>query len=247
MPKDLLAMARAELSNYPTVSHRSTRVVGIRPVPDGFEFNCADGTSGTAPKVLLASGLVDKLPELHGIESLYGISVHHCLYCDGFEYSDKPVAAYGRGEQVVGLAIMMKHWIADVVACSDGADVSRNSAKHLAERGIPLRQEPITALVGTDGRLAEIKFEQGPPLARDAMFFATGSHQVSDLSKQLGCQRDEKGGVITDPDTEEASVAGVYVAGDVSRDVLMVSIAVAEGAKAAVAINKAFLRRDGFL
>jgi thioredoxin reductase len=41
-------------------------------------------------------------------------------------------------------------------------------------------------------------------------------------------------------------VPGVYVAGDVSRDVLLVSIAVAEGAKAAVAINKAFLRRDGF-
>lgn len=39
---------------------------------------------------------------------------------------------------------------------------------------------------------------------------------------------------------------GVYVAGDVSRDVLPVSIAVAEGAKAAVAINKALLRRDWF-
>ena len=30
-----------------------------------------------------------------------------------------------------------------------------------------------------------------------------------------------------------------------SRDVLLVAVAVAEGAKAAVAINKAFLRRDG--
>jgi hypothetical protein len=35
-----------------------------------------------------------------------------------------------------------------------------------------------------------------------------------------------------------------HVAGDVSRDVLLASIAIAEGAKAAVAINKAFLRRD---
>lgn len=52
--------------------------------------------------------------------------------------------------------------------------------------------------------------------------------------------------MITDPDTEESSVPGVYVAGDVSRDVLMVSIAIAEGAKAAVAINKAFLRQGGF-
>ena len=42
-------------------------------------------------------GLVDELPELAGIEPLYGVSVHHCLYCDGFEYAGKPVAAYGRG------------------------------------------------------------------------------------------------------------------------------------------------------
>jgi hypothetical protein len=31
-----------------------------------------------------------------------------------------------------------------------------------------------------------------------------------------------------------------------SRDVLLVAVAIAEGAEAAVAINKAFLRRDGF-
>ncbi|MCP1999861.1 hypothetical protein J2S34_002309 [Nitrobacter winogradskyi] len=36
------------------------------------------------------------------------------------------------------------------------------------------------------------------------------------------------------------------IAGDVSRDVLLVAAAIAEGARAAVAINKAFLRRDGF-
>jgi hypothetical protein len=38
----------------------------------------------------------------------------------------------------------------------------------------------------------------------------------------------------------------VYVAGDGSRDVLLVAVAIGEGAQAAVAINKAFLRRDGF-
>ena len=64
--------------------------------------------------------------------------------------------------------------------------------------------------------------------------------------ERLGCKRDEKGGVVTDPVTGETSVPGVYVAGDVSRDVLLVAIAIAEGAEAAVAINKAFLRRDGF-
>jgi thioredoxin reductase len=245
-PSALLQIAREELQRYPTVSHCSTRVTDIQTVRDRFEYSCADGTSATASKILLASGIVDELPELVGIEMLYGISVHHCLYCDGFEYLGKRAAAYGKGDKGAELALMMKHWIADVVACSDGSEVSRDAAHKLGERGIPLRQEPITALEGIDGRLGEIKFEQGPALTREVLFFATGCHQASDLSKQLGCERDEKGGVVTDPHTEETSVPGVYVAGDVSRDVLMISLAVAEGAKTAVAINKSFLRRDGF-
>lgn len=51
---------------------------------------------------------------------------------------------------------------------------------------------------------------------------------------------------MIDPKTEESSVPGIYVAGDVSRDVLLVAVAIGEGAQAAVAINKAFLSRDGF-
>ena len=141
---------------------------------------------------------------------------------------------------------MMKHWIKDIVACSDGTEVSAKAARKLEEHNIPLRSEPIQSLEGTNWELTKIKFKSGPDLPRAGLFFSTGCHQASDLSRRLGCQRDAKGGVVTDPDTEETSVSGVYVAGDVSRDVLLVAVAIAEGAQAAVAINKALLRRDGF-
>jgi thioredoxin reductase len=195
--------------------------------------------------VLLATGLSDELPELAGIELLYGASVHHCLYCDGFEYAGKPVAAFGEADKGAELAIMMKHWMADVVACSNGSEVSAGAKQQLKQHGIPLRLERIHCLEGAKGELAKIVFTSGPDLARSGLFFSTGCHQASDLSKRLGCKRDAKGGVVKDSATEETSVPGVYVAGDVSRDVLLVAVAIAEGAQAAVAINKAFLRRDG--
>jgi thioredoxin reductase len=172
--------------------------------------------------------------------------VHHCLYCDGFEYAGKPVAAYGKGDKGAELAIMMKHWMPDVVACSDGTEVSAKTISKLEKYKIPLRSEPIRSLEGADGELARIVFESGPELPRSGLFFSTGCHQASDLSKILGCKRNDKGGVVIDPATEETSVSGVYVAGDVSRDVLLVAVAIAEGAQAAVAINKAFPLRDGF-
>jgi thioredoxin reductase len=245
-PSDFLDEALEELSRYKSVSVRGTRVTDISPAGEEFEFVCADGTTGTASKVLLATGLVDELPELAGIESLYGVSVHHCLYCDGFEYAGKPVAAYGKGDKGAELAVMMKHWMSDVVACSDGTEVSAEAVRKLEEYNIPLRSEPIRCLEGADGELTKIVFESGPDLRRAGLFFSTGCHQGSDLSKILGCKRNDKGGVVIDPDTEESSVPGVYVAGDVSRDVLLVAVAIGEGAKAAVTINKAFLRRDGF-
>ena len=245
-PSAFLEEARQELTGYKSVSCRRTRVTDLGPTEDGFAFVCADGTGGIASKVLLATGIVDELPEIVGIEPLYGISVHHCLYCDGFEYAGKPVAALGKGDKGADLAVMMKHWIADVVACSDGSEVSASAARKLKQHGIPLRSEHVAALEGANGVLTKIKFKSGSDLDRAGLFFSTGCRQASDLSQRLGCTRDVKGGVITDSETEKTSVPGVYVAGDVSRDVLLVSIAIAEGAKAAVAINKAFLRRDGF-
>jgi thioredoxin reductase len=245
-PTAFLEEAGQELTRYKSVSFRGTRVTDIRPAEDGFAFDCADGTGGVASKVLLATGIVDELPGIAGVKPLYGISVHHCLYCDGFEYIGKPAAALGKGDKGADLAVMMKHWIADVVACSDGTEVSADAARKLMQHGIPMRSEPVVALEGVNGVLTKIKFKSGPDLERAGLFFSTGCHQASGLSQRLGCKRDEKGGVVTDPATEETSVPGVYVAGDVSRDVLLVSIAIAEGAKAAVAINKAFLRRDGF-
>jgi thioredoxin reductase len=245
-PSAFLEEGRQELLRYTSVSLRGTRVTDIMPFGNEFEFTCADGTTGSASKVLLATGLVDELPELPGIEPLYGVSVHHCLYCDGFEYTGKAVAAYGKADQGAELAVMMQHWMPDVVACSDGTAVSPQAIRKLEERNIPLRGEPIKSLEGIDGQLTNIVFESGEELPRAGLFFSTGCHQASTLSERLGCKRGEKGGVAIDPSTEETSVPGVYVAGDVSRDVLLVAVAAAEGALAAVAINKALLRRDGF-
>ena len=183
-PSDFLDEALEELSRYKSVSVRGTGVTDIIPAGDNFEFICGDGTTGTASKILLATGLVDELPELTGIEALYGVSVHHCLYCDGFEYAGRPVAAYGKGDKGVDLAIMMKHWMQDVVACSDGTEVSPPAAQKLQAHNIPLRSEPIKSLEGANGELTKIVFQSGPDLPRAGLFFSTGCHQASELSKK---------------------------------------------------------------
>jgi thioredoxin reductase len=246
-PVELLAKGRQELDAFGHVALREDKVVSIAPEQAQFTVTCASGFTAAARKVLLTTGLQDEVPRIDGIESLYGHTVHHCPYCDGYESSDKTIAIYGKGEKGAGLALMMKQWSFDVVLCTDGEpDISSEMRSRLEKHGIEIYGEKIVKLEGdSDGHLQRICFKDSIALDRAAMFFTTSCAQRSDLSQMLGCRRDEKGGIITDPETEESSVPGVYVAGDASRDVLLVAVAIAEGAKAAVAINRALLKDDG--
>jgi thioredoxin reductase len=244
-PRAFAQRSRLQLDHYETVHQQATTIDRISREAGGFTFACSNGTRGSAQKVLLATGLTDELPSIPGIEQFYGTSVHHCLYCDGYEYAGKTVVALGKGDRGVDLAIMMKHWIRDVVYCADDHPLDDVSAHKLAQFDIRVRIESIRGLVGTKGRLERLCFRDGADLACTAIFFSTGCSQTSNLAEQLGCERDAKGGLLAMPLTEETTQTGVYAAGDVSRDVLLVSIAIAEGAKAAVAINKAFLREEG--
>jgi len=245
-PSELLEIGAKELEKYATVAHTHAEVSAIMPSNGGFRFTCTGTAPGSARKVLLATGLVDEVPNLAGIGALYGRSVHHCPYCDGFEHSDQLIAVYGAGDKGAGLALMMTQWSSEMILCTGGeGTVTKAMTQRLSERGIKLFPDPIAELEGDGGRLKRIRFQNGEAVERTAMFFTTGCHQKSNLSKLLGCTRDEKGGVVTDPVTEETSVPGVYVAGDVSRDVLLVAVAAAEGAKAGVAINHALLKEDG--
>jgi thioredoxin reductase len=246
-PDSFIAAGLSNIARYPSVRLRNEEVIGIEAGPDGFRVR-TEAWAGTAKKVLLATGLADDLPDLPRATEFYGKSIHHCLYCDGFEYADQPIAIYGPGDRGAALALMASHWTREVTLCTHGGDEpSAVMLERLAARQIRICTEPIGSLEGTGGALDCVVLAGGEKLHCRAIFFATGCRQRSGLSELLGCKRDSKGGIITDPLTEETSVPGVYVAGDASRDVLLVSIAVAEGAKAAVAINRALLVAEGLL
>ena len=110
-------------------------------------------------------------------------------------------------------------------------------------RGINVHEAEIERLEGEEGCLRFIVFADGTRLPRRALFFSTGQHPRSTLLEELGCRYGPKG--IEYDDNGRTSVPGVYVAGDVSRDVQLAIIAAAEGARAALAINRVLLGQDG--
>jgi len=243
-PQEFLDIARHELARYPTIELRSARVVQVRKADGWFDVFCADRTQLASRKLLLATGVVDHLPPIAGLSELYGKSVHHCPYCDGWEWRDQPIAAYGAGEAALGLALGLTVWSADLLLCTDGeARLSRGERGRLARHNIEVREEPIERLVGENGKLKRIEFQDGSTIERRALFLAMGQHQQSELPRQLGCRLNENGTVDTGK-CESTNVAGLYVAGDASKEAQFIIIAAAEGAEAAKAINQALLKED---
>ena len=248
-PARFLAIAREELTRYPSIRMEDQRVVDASVEDHGFTVQGSDGQKFHTRKLLLATGVIDHLPRQPGFQELYGLAVFVCPYCDGWEMRDKPLAVYGQGdEKGAGLALEMTLWSDDIVLCTDGpAELSTRCRHRLHDRGIQVKEEKIICLDGSAGlphrTPFEIVFESGPRLSRSGLFFNTGRHQSSDLAARLGCDADDAKGCTVD-DKQMTNVFGLYVAGDASRDVLQVIVAAAEGAQAAIAINTALLQEE---
>jgi thioredoxin reductase len=242
-PAELLRIGREQLRPYTTVHLRSAEVTSACKVGNGFEITVNDELVSSR-KLLLATGVVDHLPDIEGLRPLYGRSVYHCPYCDGWELRDQPIAIYGRDDRGSGLALELTAWSRDLVVCADGpATFSADDRNQLAALNIPVREERISRLEGAEGQLERIVFNNGKVLPRRGMFFNTGQDQRCDLAAQLGCDFTERGAVRTG-EYEMTNVPGLFVAGDASRAVQLAIVAAAEGAEAAFAINKALIKED---
>lgn len=244
-PREFLRISREQLRTYDTVEWRDIEVVEAECRADTrFDVVLAGGARVAARKLLIATGVTDNLPDLPGFKELYGRSVFHCPYCDGWEVRDRPLAIYGRGARGLGLSLELIGWSRDLVLCTDGPpEIDEDGQAQLARAGIRLRDERVARLHGEEGQLREIVFANGDVLPRHALFFTTGQTQQSQLAVGLGCQFTDKGTVRTGK-YETTHLTGLYVAGDASRAVQWVVVAAAEGAEAAFAINTDLLRED---
>jgi thioredoxin reductase len=243
-PLEFLRVARKEVEEYPTIEFLAGEVKDARRTGGGFTVVLADRTELGARKLLLATGVVDDLPDIDGLRPLYGTSIHHCPYCDGWEWRDQPIAIFGRGEDGSALALGLTVWSDDLVLCTDGPNGLTSTQRQQLERaGIEVREDEVVRLEGQRRWLSRIIFAEGEPLPRRALFLSSDQHQRSDLALRLGCRFTEKGAVNTSS-CEATDVPGLYVAGDASKDAQFVIVAAAEGAEAAMAINQALLKDD---
>jgi thioredoxin reductase len=244
-PAELRAAGRADLRAYPSVELREDLALAARPLPGGgFEVELRDGPPLTCRKLLVATGVVDDLPEIDGFAGCHGRSVFHCPYCDGWEVRDQPLAVYCRTEEACAFALGLSHWSRDLVLCTDGpAPLDQEQRERLARRWIPVREDKLARLEHEHGELRAIVFATGAALERKAIFFHSIPRLQSSIAVDLGAQTTHRG-VVKTGKHERTNVPDLFVAGDASRDVQLAIIAASEGVQAAFEIHTELAHDD---
>jgi thioredoxin reductase len=243
-PHEFLQLGRDDLGPY-EIELRHVEVTDIQGAMGRFDVALTGGEHVATRTVLLATGVVDHMPDIEGIDACYGMSVFHCPYCDGWEVKDRPLAVIGQGAPAAGLSLSLKTWSDRVVICANGRSRLRGQQRQqLTAHDIAVYETPITRLDHDSGHMRSLVLVDGTTVRCEAAFFTTGQSPRCEIASRLGCELTRNGVVKTDH-LGQTRVAGLYVAGDASRDVQFIVVAASEGAKAAVAINKALQAEAG--
>ncbi|WP_342447747.1 NAD(P)/FAD-dependent oxidoreductase [Lentibacillus salicampi] len=241
-PQELRRIASEELANYPDVEIKRQRVINVTEQDQLFRIETDDEAVYQAKKVVLATGLKEKLSDINGINYFYGTSLFSCPFCDGWGLRDRPLVVIAESSNAFHMAKLVSNWTNDLIVSTNGNQLLTADEKEVYKaKGIHVYEQKITSLNGDNGYLNHILFEDGTAISREGGFIAPEMEQASSIGEELGCELNELGAINTDG-IGRTNVEGVFACGDTSIIApSQLIIAAAEGSKAAIGVNGALV------
>lgn len=244
-PADLLSLGRQHLARYGVeilagVVKSAERIdcSPPHPFPTAFSIETDDGRVICGRKLLFATGIIDELPDYPGIRECYGATIHHCPYCDGWEHRGEKILVLGKEiSKAVGLAIALKGWSQDVTLLANGQPLGAEQFDRLSKHAIACAEPRIVRFVHQGDKLEGVELAGNVMLPAEALFLVPDHRPGSDLPRRLGV--DFETDLIGKTNCKQKTdVPGLFLAGDADGDVQFAIVAAAEGATAALAINR---------
>ena len=239
----LLERMREQATGYGTPIVEGC-VVKLEREDDGFLVTAADGTRWRARFVILATGVVDRMPALHGLEDAIATSaVRLCAICDAYEASDDSIAVYAPVDDAIRHALFLRTFSPHVSAVPlDATAPDPELVQQAREAGITLcpvpramRFEPGDAYAGAAGGVV-VEFEGGGRTRFATLYPVLGSQAQTGVATALGARCDDNAELIVDAH-QQTSVEGLYAIGDLVSALNQIAVAVGHAAIAATAIH----------
>lgn len=235
-PATLAAAARADLHAYPTLTWIDGTATNARAVQGGFDVTLHDGTTATATKLILATGVRDQLPEIPGLAERWGDSVAACPYCHGYECDKGPIAVIGTGPGSEHQAQLLAEWGQVDFLTRGLVPLDDAMRTDLARRRVTLIDTPVAEISDR----ATVTLTDGTTRSYNGIFTATTFAPSSPIAAQLGCEMEENpmGRIVKVDGMQATSVPGVFACGDAATFMASVSIAVGKGSLAGIACHR---------
>lgn len=227
---ELLSRMRAQAIAF-GATVRPGRVEALQEIAGGFRLT---GPFGAIPAatVLLATGILDRLPSIPGLSAaIRDGRVRMCPICDAFEAIDRRIAVLTDGDLGRREAEFLRTYSSDVEVLMLGDDAGGEGTR------------VALADLSFDRQSVLLRQGEGPPRRFDHLYLALGSAAQADLAVTAGARQAESGELTVDAH-QMTTVDGLYAAGDVVRGLNQIAVGFGEAAIAATAIHNR-LRGEG--
>lgn len=201
-----------------------THTTSVAGTTGNFVVTTADGTEHTGKTVLIASGARRRRLDVPGADTFEHKGLTYCATCDGPLFSGMDVAVIGGGNSGFESAAQLLAYAKSVTLLEHGTAYKAEpvtTEKVLAHENMTgilnattkeiKGATMVTGLVYEDTNTGGMK-----ELAVNGVFVEIGAIPNTDMLQDL-VELDEYGRVKVDPWTQQASVKGMWAAGDVTN------------------------------
>jgi len=231
-PAAIASQGRSQLMAYSTVTWAEDRVIQASGESQGFAVRTACNGTFQAKRLILATGVVDELPAIDGLESRWGKHVFHCPYCHGYELDEGHIGVLATSPLAMHHALMLPDWGTTTLFTNGVFSPDAEQQAQLDRRGVNVECGAVRRICG---ERADLELHDGRLFSLDGIFTMSRT-RISPLAPQLGCELADgpTGPYLHTNDMRQTSRPGVFACGDTSLAAGSVALAVAEGVRAGV-------------
>ena len=212
------------------------RVDGLEHGEDGFAL-AAGAERWVAEKVILATGLADRLPEVPWAEDAIACgALRLCAVCDAYEARDSRVAILGPAQSLPGHARFLRGYTARLAVIPSDHDLGDAEVDGL--RGLDIEVFRHGGCLGFDGERCRWESADGRTAEFDSVYPYLGYVDRNALVADWGLESGEEGELRVDAH-QQTGRPGLYAIGDVVSGLNQIAVAVGQAAVAATHAHNA--------
>lgn len=228
-PTEISTLAKQQVKMYNAIKFYDGLAISATKVEKGFEIKTEKGDMFIAKKIIVATGVKDIMPTINGFANCWGISIIHCPYCHGYEYSNEKTGILANGEIAFQMGKLINNWTKDLTIFTNGkCTLTNEQVTKLSKQNIKIDETQIDYFKHNKGQVESIVFKNGSTKTITAVYARPDFEQHCTIPQQLNCEITEQNHIKVDA-FQKTTIDGVFACGDNSSMMRSVSHSVAMG------------------